>query len=63
MWLPPVVLLVNLAVVSLLMEYSSLNVRPDLPASATVGAQVFYHVVIASALVLGLPTMASVIFL
>jgi class 3 adenylate cyclase len=63
MWLPPVVLLVNLAVLSLLMEYSSLNVRPDLPASATVGAQVFYHVVIASALVLGLPTMASVIFL
>ncbi len=61
-WLPPLVLLINLAVLGLLMEYSSLNLRPDLPATATVEAQV-YHVMIASVVILVLPMMTSVIFL
>jgi class 3 adenylate cyclase/HAMP domain-containing protein len=61
-WLLPLVLLVNLAVLGLLMEYSSLNLLPDLPTTETAGAQI-YHVRIASVVIVVFPTMASVIFL
>ncbi len=61
-WLPPLVFLTNLGVLGLLIEYSSLNLRPDLPSTVSVEAQAS-QVVIASAVILILPTVASLIFL
>ena len=34
-WLPPLVLLVNLAVLGLMMGYSALNLRPDISTVRT----------------------------
>jgi class 3 adenylate cyclase len=62
-WLPVVVLLINLAVFGLLMGYSWVNVRPDLPQADTVSACVFAHVAMTLVLVLTLPAAISMRFL
>src|SRR3989304_5953010 len=60
-WLPPLVLLVNLAVLGLLMGYSSLNLRPDLSTVRTLQAHTYYQWTIAAAAVA--PAVAAIVFL
>ena len=60
-WLPPLVFLVNLAVLGLLMAYSSLNLRPDLSAVRTLQAHTYYQWTVAAAAVT--PALAAIVFL
>jgi class 3 adenylate cyclase/HAMP domain-containing protein len=56
-WLPPLVLLVNLAVFGLLVAYSFLNLRPDIPASQV--TQPSLYVELTAALSVLAPATAS----
>jgi len=60
-WLPPLVLLVNLAVVGLLMGYSSLNLRPDISTVRSLQPQTYHQWTLAVAAVA--PAVAAVVFL
>ena len=59
--LPPLVFLVNIVVTGVLMIYSSLNLRPDLPASASAHPQIYHRAMLY--LTFLLPTAASTIYL
>ena len=60
-WLPPLVLLVNLAVLGLLIAYSFLNLLPDMPATHEIRPQTYIQW--AAALAVLAPTAASLVFL
>src|SRR3990167_8073514 len=60
-WLPPLVLFVNLAVLGLLMGYSSLNLRPDISTVRTFQAHSYYQWTLAVAAIV--PAVAAVVFL
>lgn len=60
-WLPPLVLLVNLAVFGLLRVYSSLDLRPYVSASHPSQLQIYHQMTLY--LVALLPTTASMIYL
>ena len=42
-WVPPLVLFVNLAVLGLLMGYSSLNLRPDISTVRSLQPQTYHQ--------------------
>ena len=60
-WLPPLILLVNLAVLGLLIAYSFLNVLPDIPAAHEIHPRTYVQW--AAALAVLAPTAASLVFL
>lgn len=60
-WLPPLVLLVNVAVLGLLMGYSSLNLRPDIASVRTLQPQSYHQWTIFLAILA--PAVASLVFL
>ena len=60
-WLPPLVLLVNVAVLGLLMGYSSLNLRPDIATVRTLQAHTYYQWTVAATAVA--PAVAAIAFL
>jgi class 3 adenylate cyclase len=60
-WLPPLVLFVNLAVLGLLMGYSSLNLRPDISTVRSLQPQAYHQWTLAVAAVA--PAVAAVVFL
>ena len=60
-WLPPIVLVVNLSVLGLLMVYSSLNLRPYVPGAATAHPETYHRATLV--LTVLLPTTASVVYL
>jgi class 3 adenylate cyclase/HAMP domain-containing protein len=60
-WLPPLVLLVNLAVFGLLIAYSYLNLLPDMPSAHEIQPQTYIQW--AAALAVLAPTAASLLFL
>ena len=59
--LPPLVFLVNVVVTGVLMMYSSLNLRPDLPASAAAHPGTYHRATLYLAFLL--PTAASTVYL
>jgi class 3 adenylate cyclase/HAMP domain-containing protein len=59
--LAPLVLLVNIAVTGVLMVYSSLNLRPDLPAAASVRPEAYHRATLYLAVLL--PMAASTVYL
>lgn len=59
--LPPLVFLVNVAVTAVLITYSSLNLRPDLPASSSVHPMTHHRAAVY--LTFLLPTAASTVYL
>ncbi|MBI2203182.1 MAG: HAMP domain-containing protein [Candidatus Rokubacteria bacterium] len=59
--LPPLIFLVNIAVTGVLMMYSSLNLRPDLPASASAHQETYHRATLYLAILL--PTAASAVYL
>jgi len=60
-WLPPLVLFVNLAVLGLLMGYSSLNLRPDISTVRSLQPQTYHQWTLGVAAVA--PAVAAVVFL
>ncbi|TAK87692.1 MAG: HAMP domain-containing protein [Betaproteobacteria bacterium] len=60
-WLPPLVLLVNLAVLGLLIAYSFLNLLPDIPAAHAMHPRTYVQWAAAFAVLT--PTAASLVFL
>ena len=60
-WLPPLVLVVNLAVLGLLMGYSALNLRPDISSLRMLQARAYYQGAVAAAAVA--PAVAALAFL
>jgi len=60
-WLPPLVLFVNLAVLGLLMGYSSLNLRPDISTVRSLQPQTYHQWTLAVAAVA--PAVAAAVFL
>jgi class 3 adenylate cyclase/HAMP domain-containing protein len=61
-WLPPLVLVVNAAVLGLFMAYSALNLRPDMPRTAT-AETIRLRIALHAALAVLAPTAASFAFL
>jgi class 3 adenylate cyclase/HAMP domain-containing protein len=59
-WLPPIVLLVNLAVLAVLVAYSSLNLRPYVPRATASGLHGYHQSTLT--LTLLLPTIATVVY-
>ncbi len=60
-WLPPLVLLVNLAVLGVLMGYSSLNLRPDISTAPTLQPQAYHQWTVFLAILA--PAVASLVLL
>jgi class 3 adenylate cyclase/HAMP domain-containing protein len=60
-WLPPLVLFVNLAVLGLLMGYSSLNLRPDISTVRSLQPQTYHQWTLAVAAIA--PAVAAGVFL
>ena len=59
--LPPLVFLVNVVVTGVLMMYSSLNLRPDLPSAAAARPETYHRATLS--LTILLPTAASAVYL